>query len=698
MPRPPLFSRSAPGTTRYALGRRHGRSLCRSFSRLAAGRESPLAGTLATASLRAVLLSVLLFAAVGPAAAAPGAFTTAGAFAAAVPGSVATFDFESVPGGTDVSGTTLAVGVGGITLPGPLADVLDPGGPALSLRVVVDGGDNPASSGSRSLGVGDPGNFDAIVAGTTLAFSFPEPVLAFGLTIITPEEPGAAFFDDDLLLLVPGESTASLTLSDGEPLGTFGGRAYRSYFLGVVGAAAFSSARLETGGATPPSGFLYNVDDLRIPLPEPGAASGLLGGSAFLLLLGRRRPGPKSDRSLEPALEPALDIGPDPGPLPRARPRTRLQTQPQPRPQKGIPMPRRTPTFQSSPLSPGFRAGGSVLARLVGLIAFSVLVASPALAQRPSLLELQAAVEGLVSPVPPAAVGEIRLQTVGGGSEAELRLGLVDLAFPVQRSISGGAGGGTPLVDFDPVRVTVPQSASGALLSARLVSGAPQTVRVFVPDVDSPRDLLEVLVLQNAVLQKVEDAALPGRIAFELSYETVTFTWGGTDWGWNLVTNAPISGVGCGPAAIDEAHVDLAGNAAAQLQAGEIESTHRLVLAPPPAPPVFSYTRKPANACYMRAITSASASELIDATFDRLWSQDELFGGRQSVETIDFAAVFLRSWTLRIASGEVLEDVELPLVGSQGFATGTGGQTLRDFDPATGAETSAESVVFLDVP
>lgn len=349
-----------------------------------------------------------------------------------------------------------------------------------------------------------------------------------------------------------------------------------------------------------------------------------------------------------------------------------------------------SPTSQSSPPYSFSRLRGSVLA---GLIGFGLLVASPALAQRPSLLDLQAAVEGLVSPVPPAAVGEIRLQTVGGGSEAELRLGLVDLVFPVQRS---HIGVGALLADFDPVRVTVPQSASGALLSARLVSGAPQTVRVFVPDVASPRDLLEVLVLQNAVVQKVEDAALPGRIAFELSYETVTFTWGGTDWGWNLVTSTSITGLGCGPAAIDEAHVDLAGNVATQLQAGEIESTHRLVLAPPPAYPVFSYTRKPANACYLQAITSGGG-ELIDATFDRLWSQDELFGGRQSVETIDFAAVLLRSWTLRIASGEVLEDVELP-VDSGAFTTGTGVQTLRDFDPATGAETSAESVVFFDAP
>jgi hypothetical protein len=304
LPRPPLFSCSAQRTSRRAPTWRLGHSLATTAS----ARRVPSAKAFATARLVAVvLLVVLLSAAAGPTAAAPGAFTTVDAFAAAVPDGLATFDFESIPGGTDVSGTTLAVGAGGITLPGPLDDVLDPDGPALSLRVVVDGGDNPASSGSRSLGVGDPGNFDAFTAGTTLAFGFPEPVLAFGLTIITPEEPEAALFDDDLLLLVQGESTASLSLSDGESLGTFGGRAYHSYFLGVVGAAPFSSARLEIGGAAPPSGFFYNVDDLRIPLPETGAATGLLVGGVFILLLDRRRNGNRSDPLLGPLLGPGSD-------------------------------------------------------------------------------------------------------------------------------------------------------------------------------------------------------------------------------------------------------------------------------------------------------------------------------------------------------------------------------------------------------
>jgi len=367
-------------------------------------------------------------------------------------------------------------------------------------------------------------------------------------------------------------------------------------------------------------------------------------------------------------------------------------------------MPRLAPSFLSplSPLptdpSPTSRAGRFACVKRIGLIGFSLLIASPALAQRPSLLDLQAAVDGLVSPAAPATAGEILFTTVGGGSATDLRLDLVDLALPLQAivTIGGLGGGGSFSLDFDPVRVTVPQSASGALLSARLLSGAPQTVRVFVPDVDFPRDPpLEVLVLGNAVLQKVEDATLPGRIAVELSYETVTLEWDNTGWGWNLATNTAIAGPGCSSGTSNEAHVDLAGNAATQLQAGEIESTQGLILAPPPALPVFSYTRKPANACALRVITG---EDLIDVSFDRLWSEDEQFAGRQSVETVDFVGVSLRSWTFRIASGEVLEDIQLPQLGLSGAIPGTGVQTLRDFDPTTGAETSAESVLFLDGP
>lgn len=196
-----------------------------------------------------------------------------------------------------MSGATLAAGSASVTLPDPLPAVLDASGPVLSLRVVADPVDNPAASGSRSLGVEDPDNFHAITAGTSLDFSFSDPVLAFGLTIVTPEEPDLALFDGDLLLSVPGESTAALQLTDGEALGVFGAREYRTYFLGVVAGTPFSTARLEPGGATPTSTYLFNVADLRIAAPEPAGAVVWLAGAVRLRLLLQpkrvttRRPG-----------------------------------------------------------------------------------------------------------------------------------------------------------------------------------------------------------------------------------------------------------------------------------------------------------------------------------------------------------------------------------------------------------------------
>lgn len=226
----------------------------------------------------------------GATAATPGAYTDAAAFAANVPTGVAIVDFESLADGTVLSGSTQtpAGATDGVVLPGPVPDVLAPG-QFLDLRVVANGGDNPASSGSKSLGVVDPGNFNAAAAGTSVAFGFTNPVAAFGVTLISPEEPTAALFDGDARLSVPGEFTATLSLAGGQVLGTFNGREYRSYFLGVVGANAFASATLEYDAATPASGFFYNLDDLTVPIPEPGAPAMLAWGCALLLGMARRR-------------------------------------------------------------------------------------------------------------------------------------------------------------------------------------------------------------------------------------------------------------------------------------------------------------------------------------------------------------------------------------------------------------------------
>ena len=237
---------------------------------------------------RTLLLAIALdLGLCGVGGASPGAYTNASSFAVANPGGVATVDFDALAPGTPLSNTTQTPpnGAAGVILPAPVADVLDPGGPPLPVRVVVDAANNPASSGTRSLGVDDAGNFNALTAGTSLGFAFTAPVGAFGLTIITPEEPGAALFDGDLQLVVPGEATASLALGDGQLLGTFGGREYRAYFVGVVGASSFSTATLGAGGTTPVSSFFYNVDDLVVPLPEPGMASGLLVCAGLLRVL-----------------------------------------------------------------------------------------------------------------------------------------------------------------------------------------------------------------------------------------------------------------------------------------------------------------------------------------------------------------------------------------------------------------------------
>jgi hypothetical protein len=234
------------------------------------------------------LAGVLLFGLVA-AAQASGPYTDRTAFEAAVTGATGALDFESHANGAVVSGATLAPpgSVSAIVLPGPISDVLDPSGAPLQLRVVEDSGNNPASSGSKSLGVEDPGNFHSFTSGSVLQFTFTQPVQAFGLTLVTPEEPNAALFDLDALLTVPGQATAGLSLADGTTLGSFNGREYRAYFLGVVGSAAFSTATLDFGSATPDSGFFFNLDDIVIPLPEAGRDPMLVAGMALLWALRR---------------------------------------------------------------------------------------------------------------------------------------------------------------------------------------------------------------------------------------------------------------------------------------------------------------------------------------------------------------------------------------------------------------------------
>lgn len=223
--------------------------------------------------------------------ASPGGYASRALFEANVSGAVAVADAEGLASGNVVSGTTWVPpgASAGIVLPGPVVDVLDPAGSPLELQVVTNAGDNPARSGQNSLGSVDPGNFDAIASGTVLGFGFTQPVEAFGLTLITPEEPGGALFDGDVRLTVPGEPTAHLSLAGGQSVGSFNGREYRAYFLGVVAGSPFAAASLEYAGSTPVGGFFFNVDDMTIPVPEPGGAPMLAAGVAWLVWRTRAR-------------------------------------------------------------------------------------------------------------------------------------------------------------------------------------------------------------------------------------------------------------------------------------------------------------------------------------------------------------------------------------------------------------------------
>lgn len=225
-------------------------------------------------------------------------FSDEAAFSAAVPDGVEVIDFEALSNGTPLSGTTqTTAGAGaGIVLPPPVPDVLDGTGPPLELRVVKNTGDNPASSGSNTLGVEDAGNFNAIAAGTVLELSITEPTIAIGLTLITPEEPGSALFDGDAVLMVPGQPPAPLVLADGQLLGTFGGREYRAYFVGLTTTTTFTTASLDFGGGTPSSGFFFNLDDILVPTPEPTRGLSLLAGSMLLAGLGHNRTSRRRNR------------------------------------------------------------------------------------------------------------------------------------------------------------------------------------------------------------------------------------------------------------------------------------------------------------------------------------------------------------------------------------------------------------------
>lgn len=213
-------------------------------------------------------------------------FTDQSAFLSALPGSGGVLNFDTLAGGTDLSGTTQTVTGGpgtGIIFPTFVSDYQ---GTTLHLQVVANASNNnPTTSNPNSLGTDDTGNFNTIIGGTVITFGLTSPVNAFGLSFITPDQ----MFNDDFRL-VAGGNTASLAANARTLVGNFSGVNYYAYFLGVVENIGFSSASLEYGSAVSGGPFLYNVDDITVAaIPEPSTLVLLLGGIPGLLFRRSQR-------------------------------------------------------------------------------------------------------------------------------------------------------------------------------------------------------------------------------------------------------------------------------------------------------------------------------------------------------------------------------------------------------------------------
>ena len=216
-------------------------------------------------------------------------FTNQTAFLAALPGAAGVLNFDSLSGGTILSGTTQTVTGGsgiGIQFPASVPNVLPP--PAtFDLMVVANtGGDNPTTSNPNSLGVNDPGNYNTIQRGTVFSLGLTSTVSAFGLSFISPD----ALVNDDIEL-VAGSNMASLAIVDRMSIVD----GYYAYFLGIIDSTGFNSVKIQYGNTSPPGvAFLYNIDDLTVAaastgIPTPGTLALLLGGVPALLLRRDRR-------------------------------------------------------------------------------------------------------------------------------------------------------------------------------------------------------------------------------------------------------------------------------------------------------------------------------------------------------------------------------------------------------------------------
>jgi arylsulfatase A len=225
----------------------------------------------------------------------PDAFTNKFLFLAELGQTAGILDFELLAPDTILSDANVALVTPNnpisVTFPSAVPDVVaDLPGATLDLLVVDHTGDNPATSGTHTMGTDDLGNYDSIIGGTDLLFEFPSPLLAFGLTIITPEVPNDSLMQGDLELSVPGIATIPLHLPSIGLVGSLNGVNYYGFFLGIVSPdeTTFTTATLSTPAGVPDGAFLYNLDDFTAaPEPSPGVL--LIAGVAGLWSLKARR-------------------------------------------------------------------------------------------------------------------------------------------------------------------------------------------------------------------------------------------------------------------------------------------------------------------------------------------------------------------------------------------------------------------------
>ncbi|MGH0031843.1 MAG: hypothetical protein ACQGVC_18800 [Myxococcota bacterium] len=312
----------------------------------------------------------------------------------------------------------------------------------------------------------------------------------------------------------------------------------------------------------------------------------------------------------------------------------------------------------------------SLLRRIAFVLGLALAV--PALADRPSLIDLQAALDDHLSPAPAAASGTIRFV----GSGFDFTFPLVDLRLSAQVPIACTptcAPAGT--TGFAPVRATLVDTFEVALLTAEFLGGATiQDVYVSIPSEPA------LLQLSSAFLDSIAADAVAGRTVVEIPYLVAELEVQGLDSMWNTGNS---TGGGCSVPA-SEAHIDLAGNDPSNLQAGEIEASSALGFSPQPSPhPTLTFSRTPPNPCYLRGSGSA---QTFPVTFERLWESSDAFPGtRQVAQEVDLTSAFVDHWTFFVESGELREEITL-------FPAGT--LWVREFDPGNGQLLNEEKANF----